>query len=68
MEASTAQAKRQRLSELAAEAGHAHDRYRLYRAKSYGPRLTSPGRLRELERASNVAEARFRRAQSENSG
>ena len=62
------EADRLRLSELAAEARHAHDRYRLYRAKSYGPRLTSPGRLRELERASNMAEAMFRRAQSERSG
>jgi hypothetical protein len=54
-----------RLEELTAEAKYAADRFRLYRAKVHGPRLTSPGRLRELERARNLAEARLRRAQSE---
>jgi hypothetical protein len=65
MEPDTAQAKRRRLEELAAEAKHTRDRHRLYRAKVHGPRLTSPGRLRDLERASNMAEAMLRRAQSE---
>jgi hypothetical protein len=65
MEYGPAQARRQRLEELAAEAKHARDRYRLYRAKVHGPQLTSPGRLRDLERASNMAEAMLRRAQSE---
>jgi hypothetical protein len=60
-----AQARRQRQEELAAEARHARDRHRLYRAKVHGPGLTSPGRLRELERASNMAEAMLRRARSE---
>jgi hypothetical protein len=59
-----ANARRRRLEELTAEANYAAERHRLYRAKVYGPRLTSPGRLRELERAHNLAEARLRRAQS----
>jgi hypothetical protein len=54
-----------RLEELTAEAKYAADRHRLYRAKVHGPRLTSAGRLRELERARNLAEAKLRRAQSE---
>lgn len=56
-----------RLEELTAEAKYAGDRYRLYRAKVHGPRLTSPGRLRELEGTRNLAEASLRRAQSESS-
>jgi hypothetical protein len=54
-----------RLAELEAEARHADERYRLYRAKSYGPRLTSSGRLRELERISRLAESRLQRARAE---
>ena len=53
------------LVELEAEARHARERYRLYRAKAYGPRLTSPVRLRELERQSKLAESRLDRAQAE---
>jgi hypothetical protein len=60
-----ANARRRRLEELTAEASYAAERYHLYRAKVYGPRLTSPRRLRELERAHNLAETRLRRAQSE---
>jgi hypothetical protein len=67
MEPDTAQAKRRRLEELAAEARHARDRHRLYRAKVHGPGLTSPGRLREFERVRNLAESKLRRAQSERS-
>jgi hypothetical protein len=52
------------LLELEAEARHASERYRLYRAKAYGPRLTSGGRLRQLERASQFAEGRLRRAKA----
>ena len=52
----------ERLRELEAEARHARRRYRLYRAKAYGPRSTSPGRLRELERAAEFAEQRLARA------
>jgi hypothetical protein len=54
-----------RLLELEAEARHADARYRLYQAKAYGPRLTSPGRLRELERISRLAESRLQRARAE---
>lgn len=57
-------ANARRVEELTAEAKYAGDRYRLYRAKVYGPQLTSPGRLIELERARNLAEARLRRARS----
>ena len=53
-----------RLAELEEEARHASERYRLYRAKVYGPRLTSFGRLRELERESNLAESRHQRAET----
>jgi hypothetical protein len=47
---------------LEAEARYARDRYRLYRAKAYGPRPTSTARLRELERILAGAEARLQRA------
>jgi hypothetical protein len=45
-----------RLVDLGAEARYARERYQLYRAKAYGPRLTSSGRLRELERQSRLAD------------
>jgi hypothetical protein len=54
-----------RLVELEAEARYARERYQLYRAKAYGPRLTSAGRLRELERQSMFAEKRLDRAKAE---
>jgi hypothetical protein len=54
-----------RLADLEAEAQHASERYRLYRAKVYGPLLTSFGRLRELERESKLAEIRLQRAATE---
>jgi hypothetical protein len=54
-----------RLAELEGEARHASERYRLYRAKVYGPGLTSFGRLRELDRASKLAEGRLQRAETE---
>lgn len=41
-----------RLDELRTQAKFARERYDLYKAKSYGPHLTSPARLRELERES----------------
>ena len=68
MEPSTAQVPSRRLEELTAEAKYARDRYRLYRAKVHSPRMTSPGRLRKLERASNMADAMLRRAQSKSDG
>ncbi|HEX2468628.1 MAG TPA: hypothetical protein VHJ54_10520 [Solirubrobacterales bacterium] len=53
--------KNARLAELEAEARYARERYQLYRAKAYGPRMTSPARLRELERTSKLADVRLDR-------
>jgi hypothetical protein len=39
-----------RLDELRVDARHHRQRLDLYRAKVYGPRPTSPSRLKELER------------------
>ena len=54
-----------RLDDLRAQALHARQRYDLYKAKAYSQRLTSPARLRELERASARAEEALRFAQAE---
>ena len=51
-----------RIAQLEAEARYARQRADLYRAKTYGPRPTSPARMRELERAAEGAEERLRRA------
>jgi hypothetical protein len=51
------------LTELLAEARYHRQRYDLYRAKTYGARPTTLRRLRDLERASQAADARLRRAQ-----
>ncbi len=40
----------QRLDELRSQALYARQRRDLYKAKAYGPRMTSPARMRELER------------------
>jgi hypothetical protein len=53
------------LDDLRAKARHARERYQLYKAKAYGPRPTSPARLRELQRAYEQAEARLRAAKAE---
>jgi hypothetical protein len=53
------------LAELEAEARYARECYELYRARAYGPRLTSAGRLRELERKSKLAESRLDRARAD---
>jgi hypothetical protein len=53
------------LDDLRAKAQYARERYQLYKAKAYGPRPTSPARLRELERAYEQAEARLRAAEAE---
>ena len=58
-----ARAREERTTELAAEARYARERFDLYKAKSYGPRLTSPARLRELERRSELADTRLRMVQ-----
>jgi hypothetical protein len=49
-----------RTDELRELATYARQRRDLYRARSYGPRETSATRLRELERASDQAEARLK--------
>lgn len=51
-----------RLQELKATARYHRERLALYRARAYGGSLTSATRLRELERASESAELRLRRA------
>jgi hypothetical protein len=53
------------LDDLRAQAKYARERYQLYQAKSFGPRLTSPARLRELRRIYEQAEARLRAAKTE---
>ena len=51
-----------RLVELETNSRYARERYQLYRARSYGSRLTSPERLRRLKRESELAERRPERA------
>jgi hypothetical protein len=53
------------LRELEAEAQYASDRFRLYRARGYASRPTSPARLRELERKSKQAKGRLDRAKAD---
>jgi hypothetical protein len=53
---------RRLIEELQAEAHYHRERYELYKAKAYGPRLTSVTRLRELERRHQGAESRLRSA------
>jgi hypothetical protein len=55
-----------RIEELQAEARYHGERYQLYRAKTYSPRLTSEARLRELERRHRGADSRLRAAEREN--
>ena len=54
-----------RLAELEAAARWHRERRDLYRAKTYGPRETSPARMRELERESEQAEQRLRAYKAE---
>lgn len=53
------------LEDLRAKARFARERYQLYKAKAYGLRLTSPVRLRELQRAHEQADARVHAAEEE---
>jgi len=53
------------LEDLRAQAKYARERYQLYRAKSFGPRLTSAARLRELESDCERAQARLLAAEAE---
>ena len=57
-----ARERERRTADLANEARHAQERYDLYKAKTYGPKLTSPAKLRELQQASNLADQRLRSA------
>jgi len=50
-----------RLAELVATARYHRERLALYRARAYGPRLTTGRRMRELELASRAADERLRR-------
>jgi len=52
------------LSILEAEARYHRDRLALYRARALSAKPTSPGRLRELERAAASAEARLQHARA----
>jgi hypothetical protein len=54
-----------RLDELRADARYHRQRLDLYRAKIYGPRPTSPSRLKELERASVLSASLLRREEQE---
>ena len=54
-----------RLAELEAAARWSRERRDLYRAKSYGPRPTTPARMRELEQESTQAEERLRAFKAE---
>jgi hypothetical protein len=58
----------QRLEQLRAEARYHRQRLDLYRARFYGGRALSLGRLEEFERASDAAAARLGRARDEASG
>ncbi len=51
-----------RIQDLEREDRYHRERYALYRAKVYGPRATSPARLRALKLASDAAERRLRHA------
>ena len=53
------------LEDLRTQAQYARERYQLYKAKTYGPRPTSPARLRELQQAYEQAEARLSFAEAE---
>lgn len=52
------------IDDLRNEARYWREKHDLYRAKAYGLRATRPGRLRELERTMQGAEARLRRAEA----
>ena len=53
-----------RVARLRMDARYHRERRDLYRAKMFGPRATSPERMRELERASEQAAERLRAAES----
>jgi hypothetical protein len=53
-----------RVARLRMDARYHRERRDLYRAKMFGPRATSPERMRELERASQQAAERLRAAEA----
>ena len=57
-----------RLDELRAAARYDRERRDLYRAKTMGPRPSSPARLEQLERVAALSASRLRRAELEASG
>src|SRR3954452_1804581 len=59
-----ARSRQVRTGELAAAARYARERLVIYRARTDGPKVTSPARIRELEQASELAELRLELAQS----
>ena len=60
--APTSAVRQMRMADLEAEDRYHRERYALYRAKTYGPRPTSPARLRTLRLASEAADRRLRHA------
>jgi hypothetical protein len=52
------------LDDLRVQASYWRQKHDLYRAKAYGPRPTSPARLKELERTAQRAEDRLRHAEA----
>ena len=56
--------ERNELERLRDEARYRRERLELYRARLYGGRAASQGKLRELERASEGAAARLHRAEA----
>jgi hypothetical protein len=52
------------LDDLRAQALHARQRFDLYKARAYGSRPTSTVRMRELQRASELAAARLSAAEA----
>jgi hypothetical protein len=54
-----------RVARLRMDARYHRERRDIYRAKAYGERPSSPARLRELERASELAEERLRAAEAQ---
>ena len=53
------------LDDLRAKAKYARERYRLYKAKAYGQRPTSPARQSELQRAYAQSEQRLHFAEAQ---
>jgi hypothetical protein len=62
--ADAAQEERNERERLRDEARYRRERLELYRARLYGGRAASQGRLRELQRGSDGAAARLRRAEA----